>query len=63
MEKFDSGKPLSKDEKHQALFTDLVRKLLTIDPEARPTAAEALDHPAMLYAANLTEADIKYPSS
>jgi serine/threonine protein kinase len=63
MEKFDSGKPLPRDEKRQALFCDLVRKLLTINPENRLTAAEALEHPAMLYAATLTEADVKYPSS
>lgn len=62
IEKFDSGKQLSVDEQQQARFTDLVRRLLTIDPEARLTAAEALNHPAMLYAATLTEADIKYPS-
>jgi serine/threonine protein kinase len=63
IEKFDSGKPLGRDDKQKALFVDLVRKLLTIDPESRPTAAEALEHPAMLYAATLTEAEIKYPSS
>lgn len=63
MNKFDSRKQLTPDEKQQGLFCDLVRKLLIVDPETRPTAAEALLHPAMLYAATLTEADVKYPSS
>lgn len=45
------------------MFTDFVSKLLTIDPDGRPTAAEALNHPWMQYAASLEEEDIKYPSS
>lgn len=49
--------------REQALFTDFVRSMLTIDPDGRPTAAKALEHPWMVYAATLTEEDIKYPSS
>ena len=63
MDRFDAGMQLSKDRKREALFVDFVRKLLTIDSEIRPTAAEALEHPLMLYAATLTEEDVKYPSS
>ena len=63
MKKFEEKKSLSKDETRQALFVDFVRKLLTVDPELRPTAAEALEHPLMQYAAKLTEEDVLYPSS
>lgn len=61
-DRFISGAPLSPAEQKQALFVDFVRKLLTIDPDSRPTAAEALKHPWMIYAASLTEDDVKYPS-
>jgi serine/threonine protein kinase len=63
MDKFDNRAQLSADEQRKAVFCDLIRKLLTIDPEVRLTATEALNHPAMLYAATLTESDVKYPSS
>jgi serine/threonine protein kinase len=63
LEMYDRGKRMSKELKRQALFVDFVRKLLTIDPETRPTAAQALEHPWMKYAASLTDDDIKYPSS
>ncbi|GAX29358.1 hypothetical protein FisN_16Hh206 [Fistulifera solaris] len=61
MRDYDAGKQLSREQKKQAVFVDFVRSLLTIDPEKRPTAEEALKHPWMEYAATLTEADIKYP--
>lgn len=61
MEKYDAGKQLSREQKKQAIFVDFVRSLLTVDPEKRPTAEEALKHPWMEYAATLKEADIKYP--
>lgn len=48
---------------NQQLFCDFLRQLLTIDPDSRPSAKEALEHPWMLYAATLTEEEIKYPSS
>lgn len=51
------------DRQIKQMFTDFVAKLLTIDPDGRPTADEALRHPWMLYAASLTEDQIKYPSS
>jgi serine/threonine protein kinase len=38
-----------------------VAKLLTIDPEKRPSAEEALEHPWILSGFNLTEEDLKYP--
>ena len=62
MTAYDSGLSQSNDEKRQAQFVDFVRKLLSISPDGRPTAAEALRHPWMVYAATLTEDDIKYPS-
>ncbi|GKZ00473.1 hypothetical protein MPSEU_000999800 [Mayamaea pseudoterrestris] len=63
MECFDSEKTLSAAQSLQALFCDFVRKLLTIAPDARLTASEALQHPWMQYASTLTEDDVKYPSS
>ena len=50
---------LSKD-KQRALFIDFVSKLLTIDPDVRPSAAEALQHPWILGSLDLTEDDIRY---
>jgi serine/threonine protein kinase len=51
------------ERKIQQMFTDFVSKVLTIDPDGRPSAEEALNHPFMLYAASLTDEQIKYPSS
>lgn len=51
------------ERKIQQMFTDFVGALLTIDPDGRPTAEEALNHPYMVYAASLTDDQIKYPSS
>ncbi|KAL9181246.1 hypothetical protein ACHAXT_010051 [Thalassiosira profunda] len=51
---------LSEDDQKRALFIDFVSKLLTIDPDARPTAAEALDHPWITSSLDLTEEDIRY---
>lgn len=48
---------------HKQLFCDFVRHLLTVDPDGRPSAEQALEHPWMQYAATLTEEEIKYPSS
>lgn len=56
-------KRVSPERRHQQLFTDFVRRLLTVDPDGRPTADEALNHPWMQYAATLTEEEVKYPSS
>lgn len=63
MDRFDSGEKVTKEESRQAMFVDFVRKLLTIDPDVRPTARQALQHPWMLYAESLTEDDIRYPSA
>ncbi|KAL7563309.1 hypothetical protein ACA910_016668 [Epithemia clementina (nom. ined.)] len=63
MKKYRSNAKITKEEKLQAMFVDFIQKLLTIDPDKRPTAAEALELPWMKYAENLTEEDIKYPSS
>jgi len=43
------------------LFVDFVQKLLTVDPDRRPTAAEALEHPWILSGYNLSEEELKYP--
>ena len=51
------------EREEEEMFTDFVSRLLTIDPDGRPSAAEALKHPWMKYAATLTEEEIKYPSS
>jgi len=55
--------PGNPERQEQIMFCDFVSKLLTVDPDGRPSAAEALNHPWMLYAASLTEEQIKYPSS
>ena len=39
---------------------DFVTKLLTIDPDSRPTAAEALNHPWITSSLDLTEEEIRY---
>jgi serine/threonine protein kinase len=65
MDGFDGSNIRSFERRRQEkiMFTDFVSKLLTIDPDGRPRAEEALSHPWMLYAASLTEEQIKYPSS
>lgn len=50
------------EEHEQALFVDFVRGMLTIDPDSRLSADEALQHPWIVSGASLTEEDIKYPS-
>jgi serine/threonine protein kinase len=52
---------LQPEEEECAMFVDFVRQLLTIDPDARPTAEEALRHPWILSSYRLTEDDIRYP--
>lgn len=49
------------EEEEKALFVDFVTKLLTIDPEKRPTADEALLHPWILSGYNVSEEDLKNP--
>mmetsp|Transcript_14786 Transcript_14786/g.19763 ORF Transcript_14786/g.19763 Transcript_14786/m.19763 type:complete len:300 (-) Transcript_14786:226-1125(-) len=49
------------EEEDKALFVDFLRSLLSIDPDSRPSAAEALKHPWILSGMDLTERDIKYP--
>ena len=62
-DRYMAGAALSPKEKKEAMFIDFVRKTLSVDPDSRPSAAEALKHPWMVYAASLTEEDIKYPSN
>lgn len=50
------------DEQDQAMFVDFCRSLLTVDPDSRPSAAEALQHPWITTGGSLTEEEIKYPS-
>lgn len=52
----------SSDEQDQVMFVDFCQSLLTVDPDSRPTAAEALQHPWIVTGESLTEEDIKYPS-
>ena len=52
---------LQPKEEECAMFVDFVRQMLTIDPDARPTAEEALRHPWILSSYQLTEDDIRYP--
>lgn len=63
MRRYDEGRKMAKEEVRQAVFVDFVRKLLSVDPQNRPSAAEALNHPWMKYAEALTEEEIKYPSA
>jgi len=49
------------EEEDSCLFVDFITKLLTIDPEKRPSAEEALEHPWILAGFNLSEDDLKYP--
>ena len=51
---------LSEDDNNRALFIDFVGKLLTVDPDLRPTATEALKHPWITSSLELNEDDIKY---
>jgi serine/threonine protein kinase len=55
--------PADPRRQEEMMFTDFLSRLLTIDPDARPNAEEALKHPWMLYAASMSEEQIKYPSS
>mmetsp|Transcript_19359 Transcript_19359/g.46461 ORF Transcript_19359/g.46461 Transcript_19359/m.46461 type:complete len:837 (-) Transcript_19359:58-2568(-) len=59
-EDFMAQPKLSDDDKKRGLFVDFVSKLLTIDPDARPSAAEALNHPWITSSLDLTEDDIRY---
>jgi len=49
------------EDEERALFVDFVKKLLTIDPDHRPSASEALDHPWILSGYNVSEEELKYP--
>ncbi|EJK75133.1 hypothetical protein THAOC_03154 [Thalassiosira oceanica] len=59
-EDFMDQPKLDEDDKQRALFVDFVSKLLTVDPDVRPSAAEALQHPWILGSLDLTEDDIRY---
>ena len=51
---------LSKEDEKRAQFVDFVSKLLTIDPDVRLSAAEALNHPWIMSSLDLTEDEIIY---
>jgi len=42
------------------MFVDFVSKLFNIDPDARLSAADALNHPWITSSLDLTEDDIRY---
>jgi len=50
----------TEEEKEQALFTDFVQTLLMVDPDARPTASEALQHPWILSGSDLVLDDVRF---
>lgn len=54
--------PQTPESKDAALFVDFCKSVLTIDPDSRPSAAEALKHPWIVAGETLTEEEIKYPS-
>lgn len=54
--------PATPQAQDQALFVDFCQSLLTIDPDSRLSAAQALQHPWIVSGESLTEEDIKYPS-
>ena len=47
----------------EAQFVDFCSKLLSVDPESRPSASEALKHPWIAGCESFDEEDIKYPSN
>jgi len=51
---------LSEEDEKRAQFVDFVSKLLTIDPDARLSAAEALNHPWITSSLERTEDEIRY---
>ena len=59
-EDFMDQPKLNEDDEKRALFVDFVSKLLTIDPDVRLSAAEALKHPWITSSLDLTEDDIRY---
>lgn len=60
-EDFFDKPQLSDGDEQRALFIDFVSKMLTIDPDLRPTAEEALQHPYILSGLGMTDDDIRYP--
>jgi len=44
----------------EALFVDFVGRLLTLEPEERPSSKEALDHPWIEWGMTLTEENVRY---
>ena len=53
--------PYCQQDEERVLFVDFVTKLLTIDPDKRLSAEEALEHPWILSGYNLSEESLKYP--
>eukprot|EP00560_Eucampia_antarctica_P009007 CAMPEP_0197825642 /NCGR_PEP_ID=MMETSP1437-20131217/2692_1 /TAXON_ID=49252 ORGANISM="Eucampia antarctica, Strain CCMP1452" /NCGR_SAMPLE_ID=MMETSP1437 /ASSEMBLY_ACC=CAM_ASM_001096 /LENGTH=71 /DNA_ID=CAMNT_0043425729 /DNA_START=624 /DNA_END=839 /DNA_ORIENTATION=- len=49
------------EDDEKAMFADFVSSLLTIDPDSRLTASEALEHPWILSGYNMSEESFKYP--
>jgi serine/threonine protein kinase len=55
--KFSEEELISK--KYSVLSLDLIKKLLTLDPEQRLSAAEALKHPWIIQFTDLIKSDAK----
>jgi len=51
---------VTEDDENRAMFVDFVSKLFNIDPDARLSAADALNHPWITSSLDLTEDDIRY---
>lgn len=60
---FMEQRRVSGGDQKRAMFVDFVTKLLTIDPDVRLTAKEALKHPWIISSLDLTEDEIRYPPS
>jgi len=50
------------EDDEKAMFADFVKSVLTIDPDSRPSASLALEHPWILSGYSMSEDSFRYPS-